>query len=505
MKNTALIAALLFMSAFGCQSSRHAQWLTPPRGEGERTLLGQSPTDDPFLSMIQSAPTPPVVQPTSDPFAPVQQIGVNVVPGTVTKDADRERIETLATSPREGAPEYLKPLNHWDGPLKDRVRKKNTEQELIRLAGMSPHYPVSVKTFSTDPEYDWEKDPPKKGFDWAVLAPENSFSKLRNWMGMGPDESKANYSMQKGREILLANPDLKDKKKNLEAAKHFTEAGKRFPDSVLEEDALHLAAECFFFSDDYYNAFTAYQKLIIKYQHSKYVDSAVYRVFAIAQYWEHESEKKGSSNVFASDKSLPKYDTFGFSKKAYETIFTYDPLGPVADRALMALATAYLKRGKYQGDDNYNQAAFYYQRLREEHPTSSYIAKAYELELHARMRAYMGAEHPSRTLDEAGKLAEQTIAQFRHELGNEEKSEILAMRETISAAQAERLWSQGQFWDTKKQYYRSARVYYNQLITEYPQTEYAEKARKRLVQIEGLPDVPSIFGLPINPFKVVEE
>ena len=322
---------------------------------------------------------------------------------------------------------------------------------------------------------------------------------------MGPDEKKANDSMQKGKEILLANPDLKDQKKNLEAAKHFTEAAKRFPDSVLEEDALHLAAECYFFAGNYFDAFTAYQKLIIKYQHSKHVDNAVYRVFAIAQYWEQEAEAKKRSNIFSSDKSLPNYDTFGYAKKAYETIFTYDPLGPVADRALMALATAYLKRGRYQGDDNYNQAAFYYQRLREEHPTSSYAASAYKSELHARTMAYMGAEHPSRTLDEAGKLAEQTMAQFRHELSGEDKVAILAMQETILSAQAERLWRQGQFWDTKKQHYRSARVYYNQLITEYPQTEYADKARKRLAQIEGLRDVPSIFGLPINPFKVVNE
>jgi outer membrane protein assembly factor BamD (BamD/ComL family) len=373
---------------------------------------------------------------------------------------------------------------------------------MIRQVG--GYEPVSVKEYSPDPEFDWELEESKKGFDWSVLDPAKSVSRMRDWLGLGPDENKANESMKKGREILLSNPDLQDKKKNLEAAKHFTEAAKKFPDSVLEEDALHLAAECYFFSDDYSHAFTAYQKLVVKYHHSKHMDNAVRRLFKIGRYWELEAEKGGSSfNV--SDQSLPTYDTFGFAKKAYETIFTYDPLGPVSDDALMALATAYLKRGRYQGDDNYNMAALYYQRLREEHPSSKHIAKAHENELFARTQAYMGAEHPNRTLEEARKLAEITLWQFGGELDSEDKANLLEIKESILTKEAEREWSMGQYYDLKKRYYGSARIHYQKLIAEYPQTEYAERARTRLAQIEGLRDTPPIFGLPVNPFKAAEE
>jgi outer membrane protein assembly factor BamD (BamD/ComL family) len=322
-------------------------------------------------------------------------------------------------------------------------------------------------------------------------------------MGLGPDENKANASMQKGREILITNPDLKDKKKTLEAAKHFSEAAKKFPDSVLEEDALHLAGECYFFADQYYSAFDAYRKLVIKYQHSKYVDNAVRRIFGIGRYWERSAETKSSYFSF-TNKSLPNYDTFGFAKQAYETIFIHDPLGPVSDSALMALATAYLKRGKYQGDDNYNQAAYYFQRLREDHPSSKYLARAYESELYARTRAYMGAEHPGQTLGEAKKLADVTLAQFNGELDGEGKASVLEIKEQILTREAERLWCTGQFYDLNKRHYGSARLHYHTLIKEYPQTAYAEKARKRLEQIEGLPDKPSIFSFPINPFKSEE-
>ena len=496
MKRADFFAALLLMLSFGCQSTSHSPWCAlPKRGEGQ--FLGQSPFGDPFGQAERL--TPAASQPVFDPFAPVQQgaLGSDQAAEEAAREAERQRIRTLATTPRNDTPSYMRPLNPWDGPFENRNRSKTLEQDFIRQVGYEP---VSDRNYPNEPEFDWEKEDSKKGFDWSILDPANSVSKIRDWMGLGPDENKANASMQKGREILLSNPDLSDKKKNLEAARHFTEAARRFPDSVLEEDALHLAAECYFFADDYPNACDAYKKLTIKYQHSKYVDNAVRRLFRIGRYWESEADQGGGHFRF-SDRSLPNSDVFGNAKKVYETIFIYDPNGPVSDDALMALATAYLKRGRYQGDDNYNQAAYYYQRLREDHPSSKHIAKAYENELYARTQAYLGAEHPSRTLEEARKLAEITLWQFNGELDSEGKADILEIKEAILEKEAERMWERGRYWDLKKRHYGSARLEYNRLIAEYPQTEYAERARRRLQQIEGFPDTPPLFGLPINPFK----
>jgi len=495
MKNTVFVIVALLLFASGCQTTHNPQWLTPSKGSGGQ-FLGQAPIDspftgDPFGAAVHAAPTSPF--PLFDPFAPIQQAALGSE--QAAQEAERERIRALATAQREDAPGYLQPLRPWDGPFSNRTRARTLEQDVIQQTGYKQ---VSARNLSYEEyEFDWEKEVPNKSFDWSFLQ----LNRIRDWMGLGPDEEKANVSMQKGREILLANPDLKDQKQNLEAAKHFMEAAKRYPNSVLEEDALHLAAECYFFADDYANAFSAYQQLVIKYQHSRHVDNAVRRLFLIGRYWEQEAEQSSWAFRFSSDRSLPRYDTFGFAKRAYETIFTYDPLGPVSDAALMALADAYLRRGRHQGDDNFNLAAFYYQRLREEHPTSKYIARAYESELYARTRAYLGAEHPGGTLGEARRLAEISLWQFRHELDSEDKAGILEIKEGILVKEAERLWTEGQFWDMKKRHYGAARISYNQLIREYPQTEFAERARRRLVQIEGLPDVPAIFGFPVNPFK----
>jgi len=497
MKQIAFVTAALLLFACGCQTPKNSRWLTPPRGSGAQ-FFGQAPSDDPFPFPVVF-PTQPVSNPAFDPFTPVQQHAM--ISDLAAEEAERERIKNLATTVREDSPSYLQPLNPWNGPFATRTRQRTLEQDIIRQVG--GHYEqVSGKADIDYTPFDWEIEEERKKFDWSVLDPANFVTKFRDWAGLGPDERKANESMRKGRDILLSNPDLKDKRKSLEAAKHFTEAAKRYPNSLLEEDALHLAGECYFFADDYSNAFTAYQQLLIKYRHSKRLDNAARRLFKIGQYWELESER-GFSGFNFSNKALPRYDTFGFAKKAYETIFINDPLGPISDDALMALATAYFKRGRHQGDDNFNQAASYYQQLREEYPLSKHIAKAYENELYARTQAYLGAEHPNRTLEEAQKLAEITIRQFGSELDYENKANLLEIQESILDKKAERLWTIGQFWD-KKQYFGSAKLQYKQLIEEYPQTEFAERARRRIAQIEGLPDTPSIFGFPINPFKVAQ-
>ena len=495
MKNIIFIISASLIFTLGCQSTNNSRWLTPTGGSGAQ-FLGQAPFDDSFFT-IAPFPAPTTSTPTLDPFAPIQQHAIGS--DLAAEEAEKQRIRALATAPRADAPDHLQPFNPWFGPFENRVRRTTLEQDIIRQVGYDQ---VSAKIHSSAPVFDWEIDEPKRGFDWSVLDPVNFFTRVRDWMGLGPDENKANEAMKKGREILLSNPDLQDKAKNREAAKHFATAAKRFPNSVLEEDALHLAAECYFFADDYYNAFQMYQKLLMRYRHSKHLDNAARRLFSIARYWELESERS-SAVLNVTDRTLPRFDTFGFAKKAYETIFINDPNGPVSDDALMALATAYLKRGRHQGDDNFNQAAYYYQRLREDHPLSKHIARAYENELFARTQAYLGAEHPSRTLEEARKLAEITMRQFGGQLEHEERAVILGMKESILEKQAERLWTRAQYYDMKKRHYGSARLYYERLIREFPQTEFAERARRRMVEIEDLPDTPSIFAFPVNPFKSV--
>lgn len=401
------------------------------------------------------------------------------------QEQERKRLEELAKAKQTA--DHLQPLPPWSGPFESREKKQTIEQDIIRQVGLVEVVP---ERFDNSPVYDWEKEQ-EKGFDWSVLDPVNFFNKMRDLAGMGPDERKAKAAMEKGRELLLENRDLKDRKKSLEAAKHFKEAAKRWPDSVIEEDALHLAGECYFFGDDYPRSMEMYQKLLVKYQHSKYIDGAVRRLFKIAKFWEEE-DRRGVSFINPTDKSRPTFDTFGHCEKAYQTIYINDPNGPISDDAVMSLAMAHLVKGRYQGDISFDRAASLFKYLRETYPLSRHIAKAYEHEVYARSNAYMGADYSGDTLDEAGKLADMTLRQFSGEMENEDKDEVLRLKEAVIDRQAEREWALGQYYERKK-LYGAARISYEKLLDKYPQTVLAEQARERLEVIRDRPEKPDQY------------
>lgn len=459
---------------------------------GEQSQIPPASHDNRAMTVapLSVASPAPFAQPFEDPFLGGREaVSIDAAAKREAEEEkrhreeqDKKQLEQIASIDKKH--DYLQDLPPWSGPFSDREKKKNIEQEIIRQVS---HVDYTPPKSDTSPLLDWEKED-EKGFDWSVLDPVNFFTKMRDLAGMGPDEQKATASMSKGRELLLESENLKNRSKNLAAAKHFKEASWRWPESVMEEDALHLAAECYFFSDDYPRAMKMYQKLIIKYQHSKYLDNAVRRLFSIGQYWEAE-DRRGVAFVNMSEKSRPTYDTFGFCQKAYESIFINDPNGPKSDDAVMALACAHLAKGKLRGDTHYERAAYYFAYLRENYPLSKHIAKAHEFELVARTNAYQGASYNGKTLDEAGKLADSTLRIFSGEMDHEEKEEVLALKEELIHRQAEREWTLGQYYD-KKRYYRSAVLYYEKLLDQYPQTSFADKARVRIEEIKDKPAEP---------------
>ncbi|MDR1290794.1 MAG: hypothetical protein LBK06_06300 [Planctomycetaceae bacterium] len=402
---------------------------------------------------------------------------------------------------------YLRSFSDRLGPFADNKDREDIERSIISPVAYLEENP---KIYDNKPIFDWEKEE-QAAFDWSVIDPVILFNKCKDKLGFGLDESKAKQHMQEGRDILLKvkqksevtvpaqlsqKEQLAQEKLYKEAGIKFTKAAKRLPDSILKEDALYLAGESFFFSGNYQRAFNAYQELMIKYKHSKYLDTTARRLFAIARYWEAVDDKNKITLVNFTEKTRPTFDTFGYAGKAYETIFINDPNNPLSDDAVMAIASAHLARGKYEGDISYEKAAFYYKYLTENYPLSEHFDKARKGELLARSEAYMGAEYNDKTLNDAQELAEMiTRSRTPNQIPNDENDAITELNENIITKNAEREWVTGQYYD-KKGFYGSAKLFYQTLINNYPQTEYAEKARTRLEQIKNKPEKPSLFPFP---------
>lgn len=321
-----------------------------------------------------------------------------------------------------------------------------------------------------------EKDGEEKTF-LDALAPSRVYEQLKALAGYGPDENLARQAYRQGQQLFEA-------RQYEEAAKQFATAAARWPNSPLEEDALFLLAECYFFSDQYPKAEETYERLLKKYQYSRYVDKAVARQFAIGRYWEqfHAAEPHWPTTPNLTDKTRPLFDTWGHALKCYDHVRLNDPTGPLADDSLMASATAYFNVGHFE------EAAFRYDLLRKEYPKSEHALNASLLCLEAKQRIYQGPLYDGTPLVEAGEIADQTLTRYGPTLG-EKRPLVLEARDRITEQKAQREWAMAQYYD-KNHYFGAARFYYQSIIDEYPQTRLAEAARKRLEQIRDLPPQP---------------
>ena len=325
-------------------------------------------------------------------------------------------------------------------------------------------------------------DDKKSGFEISDLAPDKVYKDLKKSMGYGPNESIARTAYQEGQALF-------QQKQYDEAAAKFNTASWRWPDSVLEEDALFMLGESYFFADRYSKAKDAYDNLLKKFTNSRHLDVVVTRQFAIGRYWEqlHMANPHWPVAPNFVDKGQPLFDTFGNAIAAYESVRLHDPVGPLADAAVMATGNAYFRKGRYE------DAAYQYDLLRKEYPKSKYQMEAHLLDLQAKQLVYQGPVYEGKTLDDAEEIAKQTLTQFGTKLGPE-KERVLQAANRLREEKAQRQWAMGQYYE-KKKYYGAARSYYQLVLQEFPSTQTARMAQTRIEEIKDKPDVP------VNYFK----
>jgi outer membrane protein assembly factor BamD (BamD/ComL family) len=306
---------------------------------------------------------------------------------------------------------------------------------------------------------------------------ENLWRRIKQvWTGP-PDETKA--------QDLFQQADEQFTQRNYAAARKLYEsAAGAYPDSQVEEDALFMVAECYFFEDRYPKAEEAYGALLEKYGQTRHLDTVTRRLFSIARYWQdlQQADPRWPVNPNVTDKSRPLFDTAGHALKTLETVWLKDPTGPLADRAVMQIANTHFLAGRWADADHY------YTTLRQDFPHSRYLVQAYILGYRAKMEKYQGPQYDRAPLDEAEELIETLLTQFPDKLGDE-RLQVEQARAAVRAQQAEREWIMGEYYARNHQH-RAARFYFQQVVERYPDTRFAESARSRLQEIAGQPDKP---------------
>jgi len=169
--------------------------------------------------------------------------------------------------------------------------------------------------------------------------------------------------------------------------------------------------------------------------------------------------------------------------KTYDNIRLNDPTGPLADDSLMATANSYFVRNRY------NDADFNYEQIRREYPRSEHQFEAHILGLQCKIRKYQGPDYDGTPLIEAKKLVKQLKQQFAGRLSGEERDRVAIIEVTLRKQLAERDYSRAKFYD-ETGHFGSAKYYYAQLMSKFPNTPLAEQAQQRYAELGGKPDHP---------------
>jgi TolA-binding protein len=310
------------------------------------------------------------------------------------------------------------------------------------------------------------------------LDPKSQYDKVKSAVGLGPNEQLARAAYAEGVQLFQEG-------KYKAAAEKFKTAIARGPHSPVEQHAMFMLAESYFFDNRYIKARDAYDALVKEHSNTRYLDTVVEREWKIAQYWEKYEEYNPDWVLTPNtlDKTRPWFDTIGHAIKTYNNIRLNDPTGPRADDATMAVANIYFRRGRYEDAD------YHYTLLRREYPRSEWQFEAHLLGLQAKRRKYQGQDYDGKPLEEAKTLVKQLRSQFAGRLSDEQKERLRVEEAQLNMEIATREFRMASYYDNKKDY-GAARHYYGRVIQTYPDTELAKQARERVAEIAGEPDRP---------------
>lgn len=352
-------------------------------------------------------------------------------------------------------------------------------------AATSPTHPEQQASFEkTDEEKKLEE------LTWTDLQPQNLTKAMKKVTGNGPNRAIARDLYQQAETLYkeaAAKRENERRPQFVAAGEKYLEAADRWPGSALEQDALFMAGESYFFADYYPKATDCYERLIKAFPNNRYLDTVDQRRFSIARFWLDENRKRPDSwyAVNLWDQERPWRDTRGYALRVYDKIRVDDPTGRLADDATLAAANEHFANRKFQKADDY------YSDLRTAYPTSEHQFNAHFLGLKTKLMNYLGPDYGAVSLDEAEKLIKQIKRQFPKEYAAEQEFIDRAAAE-VRYKKAEKLFSFGQYFDNRAEY-RAAGHYYQRVVNDYSDTPFAERAQTRIQETGNLPPKPEQY------------
>ncbi|MFM9114856.1 MAG: tetratricopeptide repeat protein, partial [Planctomycetota bacterium] len=334
---------------------------------------------------------------------------------------------------------------------------------------------------------EYDPLPAKQPQGLESISPENIQANLKKLSGKGRNTALARQLFVEAEELYSQASQLSGDlrgPKFAEAATKYREAAERWPNSLLEEDALFMAGEGFFFADQYPPANEMYERLVKQHPNTRHMDIVDAHRFSIAEYW-LKLDKESPDHFYSVnilDQRRPWRDTRGHAFRVFDRIRVDDPTGKLSDDATLSAANAHFAAGDYFKADSL------YTDLRKTFPSSEHQFLAHFFGLNSKLLCYEGPDYSGDALDQAEQLIKQIRRQFPQQAEQERKYLIDALAE-IRFRKAERLWTRGRYHELRQEY-RAAQFYYDQIAREYEETPFAKQAQDQIAANSNKPPVP---------------
>jgi outer membrane protein assembly factor BamD len=250
------------------------------------------------------------------------------------------------------------------------------------------------------------------------------------------------------------------------AISEFEKLIESYPNSIHAPLAQYYIGRSYKEIEDHYQAFLAYQKTIDKYPYNKRVEEIIERQYKIGSMF-----LEGQKAKIMGMKILPALD------KAVEIltkVVENAPYGRYADVAQFKLAEAYKKQ------EFYEEAVLAYQKIIDDYPNSPLAEDAkYQIALctyYVSRDPYYDQEFTDRAIEEYQELIKKTSD---IELYREANENLNQLREK----KAKSAFGTARFYERTK-HYRSAIVYYKEIVEKYENTSIAPEALEKITELE---------------------
>ena len=250
------------------------------------------------------------------------------------------------------------------------------------------------------------------------------------------------------------------------AISEFEKLIKNYPNSIYSPSAQYYIGRSYEKIEDYYQAFLAYQKTIDKYPYNEKVDEIIERQYKMGGVF-----LEGQKAKIMGMKILPAMDK---AAEILTKVVENAPYGRYADVAQFKIGEAYKKQ------EFYEDALMAYQKLIDDYSNSPLVEDAkYQIALcsyYISRDPYYDQEFTDKAIEEYEKLIKATAD---IELNKEAMETLARLREK----RAKSAFETAKFYE-KTKHYKSAVIYYKEIVENYGDTSIAAEARERITELE---------------------